>query len=80
MTDSSCGCCLAVTATEQKFMFQMTDMLAMSTGNTDAGGESIQMKALTEDEANAQDAEEYNSKKAYGAREEDLVVFLQAGR
>lgn len=55
----------------------MTDMLGVGNGAVDRGGQRIQMKFLTEDEANAQDAEEYNSKTAYGAREEDLVTFLQ---
>ena len=58
-------------------MFQMTDMLDMAHGQNDQGGASLKMDFLTEEEANAIDAEEYNSLKAYGARDHDLVTFLQ---
>ena len=66
-----------LSATEKKFMFQMTDMLDMAHGQNDQGGASLKMDFLTEEEANALDAEEYNSLKAYGARDQDLVTFLQ---
>ena len=56
----------------------MSDMLSVGNERSDSGGASLQMKFLTEEEANAADAMEWNSKKAYGAREEDLVTFLEA--
>ena len=68
-----------LTAAEQSFLYQMSDMLSISEAKTgDTGGQSLQMKFLTEEEANAADAMDWNSKLAYGAREEDLVTFLEA--
>ena len=67
-----------LTADEQSFLYQMSDMLSISHEKADGGGESLKMKFLTEEEANAADAVEWNSKLAYGAREEDLVTFLEA--
>jgi len=61
---------------EKSFLYQMSDMLTIS-GVDDSGGESLLMPVLTEDEANAADAEDWNSRLAYGASEEDLVTFLQ---
>lgn len=52
-------------------------MLSISNEKSDNGGQSLQMKFLTEEEANAADAMEWNSKTAYGASEEDLVTFLE---
>lgn len=68
-----------LSVTEQSFLYQMSDMLTIQEAKpTDSGGESLQMQFLTEEEANAADAMEWNSKLAYGAREEDLVTFLEA--
>ena len=53
----------------------MSDLLALDT-NSDSGGESLKMMSLTEEEANAADAQEFNSLKAYGAAEGDMVTFL----
>ena len=62
---------------EKSFLYQMSDILTISGGSTDSGGESLQMKVLTEEEANQADAEEWNSIRAYGASDEDMVTFLQ---
>ena len=66
-----------LTADDKDFLYQMSDMLSAGNERSDSGGASLQMKFLTEEEANAADAMEWNSKKAYGAREEDLVTFLE---
>lgn len=66
-----------LTAAEQSFLYQMSDMLSLSSEKSDNGGQSLQMKFLTEEEANAADAIDWNSKRAYGASEEDLVTFLE---
>ena len=66
-----------LTANDKEFLYQMSDMLSVGNERSDSGGASLQMKFLTEEEANAADAMEWNSKKAYGAREEDLVTFLE---
>jgi hypothetical protein len=64
-----------LTKVERSFLYQMSDMLTIS--GMDSGGESLQLKVLTEEEANEADAQEWNSRLAYGASEEDLVTFLQ---
>lgn len=64
-------------AEEQRLKFQMTDMLALQDGSIDLGGASIKLATLSDAEADAQDATEFNAKQAYGAREEDLVTFIQ---